>query len=67
MERRSNENQIVYLLEKNQMKTKLFKIKIPDRLYDHITAKLVQNLLNVNYLEREKFVVEDITDKKPRR
>jgi len=42
------------------MKTKTFKIKIPDRLYDHITAKLVQNLLNVNYLEREKFVVQQI-------
>ena len=48
------------------MKTKTFKIKIPDRLYDYITAKLVQNLLNVNYLEREKFVVEDITNKKPK-
>jgi len=42
------------------MKTKTFKIKIPDRLYDHITAKLVQNLLNVNYIERERFVVQQI-------
>ena len=42
------------------MKPKTFKIKIPDRLYDHITSKLVQDLLNVNYMEREKFVVQQI-------